>query len=221
MKLQQLCRTVLIAQTGTCSEMLPPSRTTSVLRNIHHQWHHTLANMLMMRWSQRQYNHSQRFPESLGEWMKISRAKKAGIKKAKQRHQKRLERDLHQNAVFWFQLSIQHNLPHETELEYHSLYWPSLQTDNRTVPIGGHTSSTLVLNIGQISNNDETSYREEINSLAEWCTESNLLLNVSKTKELISFPAPSQSLQTRMYWDTLWEMFVQNNTQKMKRKMLK
>ncbi|ONI45395.1 hypothetical protein AN641_04260 [Candidatus Epulonipiscioides gigas] len=39
--------------------------------------------------------------------------------------------------------------------------------------------------IGQISNNDEFSYREEINHLAEWCTENNLLLNVSKTKELI------------------------------------
>ncbi len=33
--------------------------------------------------------------------------------------------------------------------------------------------------------NDEFSYREEINHLAEWCTENNLLLNVSKTKELI------------------------------------
>ncbi len=33
MKLQQLCRTVLSAQTGTCSEMPPPRRTTSVLRN--------------------------------------------------------------------------------------------------------------------------------------------------------------------------------------------
>ncbi len=40
--------------------------------------------------------------------------------------------------------------------------------------------------IGQITNNDETSYRGEINNLAEWCTENNLLLNVSKTKELIN-----------------------------------
>ncbi len=39
--------------------------------------------------------------------------------------------------------------------------------------------------IGRISSNDEFSYREEINHLAEWCTENNLLLNVSKTKELI------------------------------------
>ncbi len=39
--------------------------------------------------------------------------------------------------------------------------------------------------IGRISNNDEFSYHEDINHLAEWCTENNLLLNVSKTKELI------------------------------------
>ncbi len=39
--------------------------------------------------------------------------------------------------------------------------------------------------VGLIMNNDENSYREEISNLAEWCTENNLLLNVSKTKELI------------------------------------
>ncbi len=54
MKLQLLCRTVWSAQTGTCSEMPPPSRTILILRNIHHQWHHPSANVLMMWWSQRQ-----------------------------------------------------------------------------------------------------------------------------------------------------------------------
>ena len=39
--------------------------------------------------------------------------------------------------------------------------------------------------IGLISNNDETAYREEIQHLATWCTENNLLLNTTKTKELI------------------------------------
>lgn len=37
----------------------------------------------------------------------------------------------------------------------------------------------------RISNNDENSYREEINSFVEWCTENDLLLNVNKTKGLI------------------------------------
>lgn len=36
--------------------------------------------------------------------------------------------------------------------------------------------------VGPISNSNETSYQEEINKLAEWY---NLLLNVSKNKELI------------------------------------
>ncbi|KAL0201947.1 hypothetical protein M9458_005134, partial [Cirrhinus mrigala] len=39
--------------------------------------------------------------------------------------------------------------------------------------------------IGLISNNDETAYREEIKHLATWCTDNNLLLNTTKTKELI------------------------------------
>ncbi|KAK3537259.1 hypothetical protein QTP70_005645 [Hemibagrus guttatus] len=34
-------------------------------------------------------------------------------------------------------------------------------------------------------NNDETPYLEEIKNLETWCQENNLLLNVSKTKELI------------------------------------
>ncbi len=79
----------------------------------------------------------------------------------------------------------------------------------QTVQIGGHTSSTLVLNtlytydcnpqhgdnsivkfvdnstiICWISNNDETSYQEDSTDSAEWCTNS-LPFSVRKTKELI------------------------------------
>ena len=39
--------------------------------------------------------------------------------------------------------------------------------------------------VGQITNNDETAYREEVRALAERCQENNLSLNVNKTKELI------------------------------------
>ena len=54
--------------------------------------------------------------------------------------------------------------------------------------------------IGWISKNDETSYWEESNSLAEWCTESNLLLNVSKTKELIvDFRRKEVKMHTPVY----------------------
>uniref|UniRef100_A0A8C1PS38 Reverse transcriptase domain-containing protein n=1 Tax=Cyprinus carpio TaxID=7962 RepID=A0A8C1PS38_CYPCA len=39
--------------------------------------------------------------------------------------------------------------------------------------------------IGLIRDNDETAYREEVQHLATWCADNNLLLNTSKTKELI------------------------------------
>ncbi|TWW70097.1 hypothetical protein D4764_18G0009030 [Takifugu flavidus] len=39
--------------------------------------------------------------------------------------------------------------------------------------------------IGLISNNEETAYGEEEQHLTTWCTDNNLLLNTSKTKELI------------------------------------
>ncbi|KAF7706728.1 gastrula zinc finger protein XlCGF28.1-like, partial [Silurus meridionalis] len=39
--------------------------------------------------------------------------------------------------------------------------------------------------VGQIDNNDESAYREEIRNLAAWCATNNLTLNATKTKELI------------------------------------
>ncbi|KAF7694079.1 gastrula zinc finger protein XlCGF28.1-like, partial [Silurus meridionalis] len=42
---------------------------------------------------------------------------------------------------------------------------------------------TVVL--GLISNNDKTAYLQEVKNLERWCQENNLLLNISKTKELI------------------------------------
>lgn len=90
--------------------------------------------------------------------------------------------------------------------------------------VGGHTSSTLVINTGApqgcvlspliytlfthdclaslssnlifkfaddttvlvlITNNDETAYRKEVEHLATWCKEHNLVLNNKKTKEVI------------------------------------
>ncbi|KAK3508817.1 hypothetical protein QTP70_009615 [Hemibagrus guttatus] len=39
--------------------------------------------------------------------------------------------------------------------------------------------------VGRISNNDESAYREEIQSLSAWCSMNNLTLNATKTKELI------------------------------------
>ncbi|PIK57034.1 hypothetical protein BSL78_06076 [Apostichopus japonicus] len=38
---------------------------------------------------------------------------------------------------------------------------------------------------GLISDNDESTYRVQVESLIHWCNETNLLLHVSKTKEMI------------------------------------
>ncbi len=39
--------------------------------------------------------------------------------------------------------------------------------------------------MGLISGRHETAYREEVKRLSAWCTTNNLILNTSKTKELI------------------------------------
>jgi hypothetical protein len=39
--------------------------------------------------------------------------------------------------------------------------------------------------VGLITNNDETAYREKVRALRVCCQESNLILNVNKTKEMI------------------------------------
>ncbi len=39
--------------------------------------------------------------------------------------------------------------------------------------------------IGLISDDEESAYRDEVNTLAQWCQSNNLSLNVNKTKELI------------------------------------
>ena len=65
----------------------------------------------------------------------------------------------------------------------------------QSVQIVNVTSSTWTLNTGAhhgikfvdgcITDNDEAAYREEVEALTSWCKANNLLLNVSKTKELI------------------------------------
>ncbi|XP_034095100.1 thymidine kinase, cytosolic isoform X2 [Gymnodraco acuticeps] len=57
--------------------------------------------------------------------------------------------------------------------------------------VATHSSNTIVkfaddtTIIGQITDGDETAYREEVENLTSWCQDNNLHLNVSKTKELI------------------------------------
>ena len=39
--------------------------------------------------------------------------------------------------------------------------------------------------VGLITKEDESSYRREITEMVRWCEENNLILNISKTKEMI------------------------------------
>jgi len=45
--------------------------------------------------------------------------------------------------------------------------------------------------LGLITNNDETTYKEEVRDLATWCQGNNFSLNVCKTKEIIDLSALS------------------------------
>ena len=57
--------------------------------------------------------------------------------------------------------------------------------------ISHHSSNTVIkfaddtTIIGQIANNDEGAYREEVSTLAEWCRDNDLILNTKKTKEIV------------------------------------
>ena len=39
--------------------------------------------------------------------------------------------------------------------------------------------------IGLISDGEESTYRSEVEQLVQWCEDNNLILNTTKTKELI------------------------------------
>ena len=39
--------------------------------------------------------------------------------------------------------------------------------------------------VGCVNNANESAYREEVQRLAGWCTNNNMVLNISKTKEII------------------------------------
>ncbi|KAK1794705.1 hypothetical protein P4O66_001415 [Electrophorus voltai] len=65
----------------------------------------------------------------------------------------------------------------------YSLYTYDCTAASSSTIIVKFADDTVVM--GLISDNDERAYLEEIKHLENWCQEKNLLLNVSKTKELI------------------------------------
>ncbi|KAK1803317.1 hypothetical protein P4O66_004107 [Electrophorus voltai] len=65
----------------------------------------------------------------------------------------------------------------------YSLYTYDCTATSSSTIIVKFADDTVVM--GLISDNDERAYLEQIKHLENWCQENNLLLNVSKTKELI------------------------------------
>ncbi|KAK1796991.1 hypothetical protein P4O66_008386, partial [Electrophorus voltai] len=65
----------------------------------------------------------------------------------------------------------------------YSLYTYDCMATYSSTTIIKFADDTVVM--GLISDSDERAYLEEIKHLENWCPENNLLLNISKTKELI------------------------------------
>ncbi|KAK3566444.1 hypothetical protein QTP86_033288 [Hemibagrus guttatus] len=65
----------------------------------------------------------------------------------------------------------------------YSLYTYDCVATTNSTTITKFADDTVV--VGLISDNNETAYLEEVRNLENWCKKNNLLLNISKTKELI------------------------------------
>ncbi len=65
----------------------------------------------------------------------------------------------------------------------YSLYTHDCTATHSCNVIVKFTDDTTV--IGLITDNDETAYRAEVNTLTKWCQENHLSLNIDKTKELV------------------------------------
>lgn len=62
----------------------------------------------------------------------------------------------------------------------YTLDCPAIQPTNMVFEFADDTTV-----VGLISNNDETHYRDEVQNLTQLCSRNNLILNISKTKEII------------------------------------
>ncbi len=68
---------------------------------------------------------------------------------------------------------------------------PALLSLHKRLCISSHSSTSIIkfaddtVVLGLISNNDETTYLDEVERLTSWCQDNHLALNVSKTKEPI------------------------------------
>ncbi|KAK3547972.1 hypothetical protein QTP70_001642 [Hemibagrus guttatus] len=80
------------------------------------------------------------------------------------------------------------------ELEEKERFWSELDEVMESIP----TDNTTV--VGRISNNDESTYREEIQSLSAWCAMNNLTLNARNTKEhIVDFQKSNSTKHSPIY----------------------
>ena len=68
-------------------------------------------------------------------------------------------------------------------LSYISHYIYELRSHYKNCHLIKYADDTVI--VGLISDNDETDYIKQISEVVQWCSSHNLLLNVSKTKEII------------------------------------
>ncbi|KAK1796262.1 hypothetical protein P4O66_009331 [Electrophorus voltai] len=82
-------------------------------------------------------------------------------------------------------LTLSTGAPHGCVLSLllYSLYTYDCTATSSSTIIVKFADDTVVM--GLISDNDQRAYLEEIKHLENWCQENNLLLNISKTKDLI------------------------------------
>ncbi|KAI5093528.1 hypothetical protein C0J45_16666 [Silurus meridionalis] len=82
----------------------------------------------------------------------------------------------------------------------HNTAYDCVATSNSTTIIK-FADNTVV--VGLISNNDETVYLQEVKNLERWCQGNNLLLNISKNKELIVHEAGAVIPTAKHQWSGL------------------
>lgn len=83
-------------------------------------------------------------------------------------------------------------------IQHHPQHWHSPGLCSQSTLIQFPHTSTLLFNtnftykfgddiavVGMITNNNEVTYREEVQALTSWCQNNDLLLNTSKTKKLV------------------------------------
>lgn len=62
---------------------------------------------------------------------------------------------------------------------------PSLKTSPPSTPPMSSSNLLITTIVGLITDNNDTAYREEVQHLAQWCSNNNLDLNTTKTKDKV------------------------------------